>query len=221
PSRRGSRSRASRSGSGGGPWWRFSRSTTRATWPCGGGRCAPGGRGGRAWWRRSDIPRCSAPWRWSSREWPWRWARRSPSPPGSLERPFQAGLAARSRGWPGVRRACGGRGVGERLLKGIGVSPGIAIGPARVVRSTLPEVPAHVVPRSQVSKEVRRLRAAVSDVRRHLLELKATAEERAGADEARIFDAQILMLEDKEFLAGVEGLIRENHLTAEKAYEFK
>src|SRR2546423_981303 len=85
----------------------------------------------------------------------------------------------------------------------------------------MPEVPAHVVPRSQVSKEVRRLRAAVSDVRRHLLELKATAQERAGADEARIFDAQILMLEDKEFLAGVEGLIRENHLTAEKAYEFK
>src|SRR2546423_5060757 len=85
----------------------------------------------------------------------------------------------------------------------------------------MPEVPAHVVPRSQVSKEVRRLRAAVSDVRRHLLELKVKAEDRAGADEARIFDAQILMLEDKEFLAGGEGLIRENHLTAEKAYEVK
>src|SRR5437899_7305325 len=40
-------------------------------------------------------------------------------------------------------------------------------------------------------------------------------------DEARIFDAQLLMLEDKEFLAGAEDLIRENHLTAEKAFEFK
>src|SRR2546422_5881101 len=29
------------------------------------------------------------------------------------------------------------------------------------------------------------------------------------------------MLEDKEFLAGAEDLIRENHLTAEKAFEFK
>src|SRR2546430_16128306 len=85
----------------------------------------------------------------------------------------------------------------------------------------MPEVPARVVPRSQISKEVRRLRAAVSDVKRHLLELKAKAEARAGADEARIFDAQIMMLEDKEFLAGVEALIRDNHLTAEKAYEFK
>src|SRR3989442_7159934 len=31
----------------------------------------------------------------------------------------------------------------------------------------------------------------------------------------------ILMLEDKEFLASVAELIRENHLTAEKAFEFK
>src|SRR5205823_12836691 len=29
------------------------------------------------------------------------------------------------------------------------------------------------------------------------------------------------MLEDKEFLSSVEELIRENHLTAEKAFEFK
>jgi phosphoenolpyruvate-protein phosphotransferase (PTS system enzyme I) len=89
------------------------------------------------------------------------------------------------------------------------------------VRLNTPEVPARVVPRAQVGKEVRRLQAAVSDVKRHLLELKARAQDRAGADEARIFDAQIMMLEDKEFLSGVEGLIRENHLAAEKAYEFK
>jgi len=111
--------------------------------------------------------------------------------------------------------------MSERLLKGIGVSPGIAIAPAVAVRWTLPDVPHHVVPRSQVEKEVRRLRAAVRDVRRHIEEVKARAAERAGPDEARIFDAQLLMLEDKEFLAGAEDLIRENHLTAEKAYEFK
>ncbi len=68
---------------------------------------------------------------------------------------------------------------------------------------------------------MRRLRAAVRDVKRHIEEVKARAAERAGPDEARIFDAQLLMLEDKEFLAGAEDLIRENHLTAEKAFEFK
>ncbi|MGH7569765.1 MAG: phosphoenolpyruvate--protein phosphotransferase [Gemmatimonadales bacterium] len=111
--------------------------------------------------------------------------------------------------------------MSDRLLKGIGVSAGIAIGPAVVVRWTLPEVPHRVVQRSQVEKEVRRLRAAVRDVKRHIAELKVKAEDRAGVDEARIFDAHILMLEDKEFLSSVEDLIRENRLAAEKAFEFK
>ncbi len=110
---------------------------------------------------------------------------------------------------------------GDRLLKGIGVSPGIAMGPTVTVRWALPEVPHRVVARSQVEKEVRRLRAALKDVRGQLTELRAHAEDRAGVDEARIFDAQLLMLEDKEFIGGVAELIRENHLTAEKAFEFK
>jgi len=111
--------------------------------------------------------------------------------------------------------------MSDRLLKGIGVSPGIAMGPVVIVRWALPEVPHRVVPRTQVEKEVRRLRAALRDVRTQLAELRARAEDRAGVDEARIFDAQILMLEDRDFIGGVAELIRENHLTAEKAFEFK
>jgi phosphotransferase system enzyme I (PtsI) len=107
------------------------------------------------------------------------------------------------------------------LLRGIGVSPGIAMGPIVIVRWALPEVPHRVVARTQVEKEVRRLRAALKDVRGQLTELRERAEDRAGIDEARIFDAQILMLEDRDFIGGVAELIRENHLTAEKAFEFK
>jgi len=111
--------------------------------------------------------------------------------------------------------------VTDRQLKGIGVSPGIAVGPVVVVRWALPEVPNRVVARTQVEKEVRRLRAAIKDVKRHLAELRAHAADRAGVDEARIFDAQMLMLEDREFIGGIAALIRENRLTAEKAFEFK
>jgi len=111
--------------------------------------------------------------------------------------------------------------MSDRLLKGIAVSPGIAMGPTVTVRWALPEVPHRVVPRTQVEKEVRRLRAALKDVRNQLNELRARAEDRAGVDEARIFDAQLLMLEDRDFIGGVAELIRENHLTAEKAFEFK
>src|SRR3989440_10930354 len=95
------------------------------------------------------------------------------------------------------------------------------MGPTVTVRWALPEVPHRVVPRTQVEKEIRRLRAALKDVRGQLTELRARAEDRAGVDEARIFDAQVLMLEDKEFIGGVEDLIREKHLTAGKGFEFK
>src|SRR5690349_4345777 len=94
--------------------------------------------------------------------------------------------------------------MSDRHLRGIGVSPGIGVGQAVVVRWAMPDVPHRVVPRSQVEKEVRRLRAAVRDIKRFLQALKVKAEDRAGLDEARIFDAQILMLEDKEFLTAVD-----------------
>jgi phosphotransferase system enzyme I (PtsI) len=111
--------------------------------------------------------------------------------------------------------------VTDRLLRGIGVSPGIAVGPAVVLQWALPEVPHATVPRAKVEKEIRRLRAAVRDVKRHIAEIKARAESRAGVDAARIFDAQMLMLEDRTFVGAVEELIKENHLTAEKAFEYK
>jgi len=111
--------------------------------------------------------------------------------------------------------------VTDRLLRGIGVSPGIAVGPAVVLQWALPEVPHATVPRAKVEKEIRRLRAAVRDVKRHIADIKARAESRAGVDAARIFDAQMLMLEDRTFVGAVEELIKENHLTTEKAFEYK
>jgi len=108
-----------------------------------------------------------------------------------------------------------------RLLIGIGVSPGVVVGPAVVVHLTLPEIPQRVVARKDLKGEATRLRAAVAAVRGYLETMRGRAARRAGPEEAKIFDAQILMLEDEEFLGGVEGLIRQNQLSAERAFEFK
>ncbi|GBD33483.1 Phosphoenolpyruvate-protein phosphotransferase [bacterium HR33] len=109
----------------------------------------------------------------------------------------------------------------ERILTGIGVSPGIAVGRAHVLSVSLPVVPHRVVPKDQVEAEVERLRRAVGEVREHLEALRDRAAQRAGPREAKIFDAQIMMLEDSDFLGAVEKLIRENQLSAERAFEFK
>lgn len=109
----------------------------------------------------------------------------------------------------------------SRRLVGFGVSPGIAVGPAFIVQWTFPDVPQRVVPGDEVANEIERLRAAVAAVRRHIHDLRARTEDRAGAEEARIFEAQIMMLEDMDFLGAVERLIRENRISAERAFEFK
>jgi phosphotransferase system enzyme I (PtsI) len=108
-----------------------------------------------------------------------------------------------------------------RQIRGIGVSPGVACAPALVLRMDFPEVSDRTVRPDQVEDEVRRLREAVDYVVSHLRELGERVLHRAGPEESRIFDAQILMAQDQEFIASVETLIRNNQLSAETAYEFK
>jgi phosphotransferase system enzyme I (PtsI) len=108
-----------------------------------------------------------------------------------------------------------------RLLRGIGVSPGVEYAPALVLRWDFPGVPDRTVRADQVEAEVRRLHEAVALTAGQLRELGERVLRRAGPEEARIFDAQILMAEDTDFLSSVETLIRNNQLSAETAYEFK
>jgi phosphotransferase system enzyme I (PtsI) len=109
----------------------------------------------------------------------------------------------------------------ERLLGGVGVSPGVAIGPVVVVHWSLPDVPHRVVPASGVAKELKRLREAANAVKDALEQLRERTRQRVGPEEARIFDAQILMVQDDDFIKSVEALIKENQLAAERAFEFK
>ena len=107
------------------------------------------------------------------------------------------------------------------VIRGIGVSPGVACAPALVVRLDFPSVPDRAVPPEQVEGEVARLHEAVAAVVASLQELGGRVLERAGPEESRIFDAQMLMAQDEDFLRSVEQLIRNNRLSAETAYEFK
>ncbi|HJS48675.1 MAG TPA: phosphoenolpyruvate--protein phosphotransferase [Gemmatimonadales bacterium] len=109
----------------------------------------------------------------------------------------------------------------ERRLRGIGVSPGTALAPAMVVRLDFPDVADRSIGPGEVDAELARLRDAVAAVVGELGELRANVLERAGAEESGIFDAQILMVQDPDFLAGVEFVIRRNLLSAETAFEFK
>lgn len=108
----------------------------------------------------------------------------------------------------------------SRTLQGIGVSHGVALGPALVVNPTfkdLREVPLFA---ADLDREEEKLKEALARTEDRLLELRKRTEQRAGSEEAKIFDAQIMMIQDEEFLATVRNLINENHITAERAFEF-
>jgi len=109
----------------------------------------------------------------------------------------------------------------SRTLRAVGVSPGIAYGPAAVLERRFPDVPDRSVTPDEVEGEVERLRVAVEAVVRHLDHLRERVLHSAGLEESQIFEAQIMMAQDRDFLNAVEHLIRKNNLSAETAYEFK
>lgn len=108
-----------------------------------------------------------------------------------------------------------------RLIRGIPVSRGVAVGPALVVQWEVPVVRDQAIPADHVDHEIGRLREALAFAKDRLAGVRERAAERAGPEEARIFDAQLLILDDADLVSGVERLIRDNHFSAERAFELK
>ncbi|PYP43144.1 MAG: phosphoenolpyruvate--protein phosphotransferase, partial [Gemmatimonadetes bacterium] len=76
------------------------------------------------------------------------------------------------------------------MLRGVGVSPGLAFAPAVVLEWRFPDVPDRAVSPAQVDGEVGRLHQAVAEVVGSLERLRLRVLERAGLEESRIFEAQ-------------------------------
>ena len=99
--------------------------------------------------------------------------------------------------------------TGERTIRGVGVSPGLAYAPAVVLEWKFPVVPDRWVSAEEVEGEVHRLDEAVASVVHSLNRLRERVLERAGLEESQIFEAQIMMVQDAEFLKEVVHLIRD------------
>jgi phosphoenolpyruvate-protein phosphotransferase (PTS system enzyme I) len=105
---------------------------------------------------------------------------------------------------------------------GIPASPGIVIGPARVLRWELPDVPRGAgIPPERVDAEIERFLEACDWAKEQIRQVQRSTQERLGAVEAQIFEPQLLMLEDPEIIDGTVAFIRENFLTAERAFEWR
>jgi phosphotransferase system enzyme I (PtsI) len=105
----------------------------------------------------------------------------------------------------------------EQRWLGRGVSEGVVVGRVLRVFNGVRQVYRATLDENDVERETRRLRAAIRLARRQLLAIKARAEKELGAEHAYIFDAHLLMLEDRKLLDDVEKHIREERTNAEWA----
>jgi len=102
-------------------------------------------------------------------------------------------------------------------LRGIGVSPGIAIGEVFLTARVIFTQRKEYIPPHRVEEELARLRAATERTREEIGRLKAEIEARIGEEHAFIFDAHLLILDDPAMRAGLDRLIREENVRAESA----
>ncbi len=107
------------------------------------------------------------------------------------------------------------------VLDGTPAAEGIALGRVFLLDWGIPLVPHRAVPPEEADREIGRFEEARAWARERLLETQRRAEERLGRVEARIFDPQILMLDDPEVVDGTVRYIRDHRLTAERAFEWR
>jgi phosphotransferase system enzyme I (PtsI) len=105
----------------------------------------------------------------------------------------------------------------QRVLKGIGVSPGVAFGTAAPIDSAGYSVSERTVRAADIPGEVDRLERAVRKSRRQLLALKRIRDrmpDDAAAELAEILDSHVQMLRDSRLVRGARARIEATGLNA-------
>nr|WP_307760070.1 phosphoenolpyruvate--protein phosphotransferase [uncultured Peptostreptococcus sp.] len=101
------------------------------------------------------------------------------------------------------------------MMKGIGASPGIAIGKALVVEENEIVIEKRAV--TDVEAEVKKLNDAVEVSKEELTAVKEKVAKEVGEEESEIFGAHLLVLEDPEFIGEAENKIKNEAVNAEYA----
>ncbi|MCC0650759.1 phosphoenolpyruvate--protein phosphotransferase [Clostridioides sp. ZZV15-6598] len=99
--------------------------------------------------------------------------------------------------------------------KGIGASPGIALGKALVVEHS--ELVIEKKSIDNVEAEVAKLENAVVVSKEELIKVKEKASQELGEEEAEIFEAHLLVLEDPELIGSAIDKIKTENVNAEYA----
>lgn len=105
-----------------------------------------------------------------------------------------------------------------RVLKGIAVSPGIAISKAFVLQGDSVKIEPIIVDASEIPTEVAKFRRAMEKAKSELRTLQSRVAHRIGQESARIFDVHQLILEDSVIINETIRDIERQHKSADYAF---
>ena len=104
-------------------------------------------------------------------------------------------------------------------MQGAGVSPGIAHGVIHVIRDDMDDVPRHTIEASQIPDEIGRFEAALIQTRMQILEMQQKIAESIGAKDAGIFDAHLLVVEDRTLIDEVLRKLDKDRCNVESVFQ--
>src|SRR5215469_9331339 len=113
----------------------------------------------------------------------------------------------------------GNNALKEIRFEGAGVSPGIACGRVHVVRDEFDEVMRYRIASSQVADEISRFETALIQTRMQILEMQQRIAESIGAKDAAIFDAHLLVVEDRTLIDEVLRKLETDLCNVEWAFQ--
>src|SRR5262252_7012265 len=107
---------------------------------------------------------------------------------------------------------------GEKVFRGIPVSGGVCRGKILVLGKAKPTITKHQITNGELQGEVSRLEKALVQTREQILGVQRKVVAGMGAQEGSIFDAHLLVLEDRTLLDEVIRVIHEEKVNAEYAF---
>lgn len=95
----------------------------------------------------------------------------------------------------------------RKVIKGVPASPGIAVGNARIILPDDIRIPEMIIPAARCQSEIDALDRAVAATMAEVRKLRDAANKRASGPIAKIFDAQMLIASDYDFIQQVKEQI--------------
>ena len=105
--------------------------------------------------------------------------------------------------------------TGEKIFRGIPVSAGVCRGKILVLDRNRPAILKRTIAEADLPEEINRLEKALVKTRQQILEVQRKISEGMGAKGVGIFDAHLLVLEDRTLLDEVVRVIQEEKVNAE------